>query len=158
METFSALLAFCAWNSPVTGEFPTQRPVTRIFDVFFDLRPNKRLSKQWQGWWIETPSRPLWRHCNVLLSISLWLKYFHIPKNIADLSKSRMAGKLPCLRGAWLKAKCWNSSFDWVINYCSQVCQVVFPLLFLVELSRLKCNKLDDVYHVVSWADLFSYI
>ena len=37
METFSALLAFCAGNSPVTGEFPTQRPVTRSFDVFFDL-------------------------------------------------------------------------------------------------------------------------
>ena len=29
-----------------TDEFPTQRPVTRSFDVFFDLRPNKRLSKQ----------------------------------------------------------------------------------------------------------------
>ena len=28
------------------GEFPAQRPVTRSFDVFFDLRPNKRLSKQ----------------------------------------------------------------------------------------------------------------
>ena len=37
METFSALLALCAGNSPVTGEFPSQRPVTRSFDVFFDL-------------------------------------------------------------------------------------------------------------------------
>ena len=46
METFSALLALCAGNSPVTGEFPAQRPVTRSFDVFFDPRPNKRLSKQ----------------------------------------------------------------------------------------------------------------
>ena len=44
METFSALLVFCAGNSPVTGEFPAQRPVSRSFDVFFDLRPNKRLS------------------------------------------------------------------------------------------------------------------
>ena len=34
METFSALLPLCAGNSPVTGEFPTQRPVTRSFDVF----------------------------------------------------------------------------------------------------------------------------
>ena len=42
METFSALLAICTGNSPVPGEFPTQRPVTRSFDVFFDLRPNKR--------------------------------------------------------------------------------------------------------------------
>ena len=37
METFSALLALCAGNSPVSGEFPSQRPVTRSFDVFFDL-------------------------------------------------------------------------------------------------------------------------
>ena len=43
---------------------PSQRPVTRNFDVFFDLHPNKRLSKQWWGWWFETPSHPLWRHCN----------------------------------------------------------------------------------------------
>ena len=65
METFSALLALCAGNSPVTGEFPSQRPVTRSFDVFFDLHLNKRLSTQSRGWWFETPSQPLWRHCNV---------------------------------------------------------------------------------------------
>ena len=46
MDTFSALLALCAGNSPVTGEFPARRPVTRSFDVFFDLGLNKRLSKQ----------------------------------------------------------------------------------------------------------------
>ena len=46
------------------GEFPTQRPVTRSFDVFFDLRLNKRLSKQPWGWWFETPSLSLWHHCN----------------------------------------------------------------------------------------------
>ena len=67
METFPALLALCAGNSPVTAEFPTQRPMTQNFDVFFDLHLNKRLSKQSWGWWFETPSRPLWRHCNVLL-------------------------------------------------------------------------------------------
>ena len=64
METFSALLASCAGNSPVPGEFPTQRPVTRSFDIFFDLSLNKRLSKQSWGWWFETLSSPLWRHCN----------------------------------------------------------------------------------------------
>ena len=46
METFSAFLTICAGNSPVTGEYPAQRPVTRSFDVFLDLRLNKRLSKQ----------------------------------------------------------------------------------------------------------------
>ena len=49
------------------GEFPAQRPVTRSFDVFFDLRTNKRLSKQPWGWWFETPSWSLWRHCNVAM-------------------------------------------------------------------------------------------
>ena len=65
MEIFSALLVICAGNSPVPGEFPAQRPVTRNFDVFCDLRLNKRLSKQSRGWWFETLSCSLWRHCNV---------------------------------------------------------------------------------------------
>ena len=70
METFSALLDLCAGNSPVTGEFPTQMPLTRSFDVFSDLHLNKRLSKHSWGWWFETPSRPLWHHCNELHSMT----------------------------------------------------------------------------------------
>ena len=66
METFSGLLDLCSGNSPVSGEFPSQRPVMRSFDAFFDLHQNKRLSKQSWGWWFETPSRPLWRHCNCM--------------------------------------------------------------------------------------------
>ena len=54
METFSALLALCAGNSSITGEFPSQRPVTRSFDIFFDLRLKKRLSKQSRRRWLET--------------------------------------------------------------------------------------------------------
>ena len=50
METFPALLALCAGNSPVTGEFPAQKPVTRSFDVLLDLRLNKWLRKQSSGW------------------------------------------------------------------------------------------------------------
>ena len=49
---------------PFLRGIPPQRPVARSFDVFFDLRLNKRLSKQSWGWWFETPSRSLWRHCN----------------------------------------------------------------------------------------------
>ena len=64
METFSALLALCAGNSPVTGEFPSQRPVMWSFDVFFDLCLNKLLSKQSRRWWFETSLRSLWRYCN----------------------------------------------------------------------------------------------
>ena len=51
-------------NPPVTVGFPSQRPVTRSFDVFFDLRLNKRLSKQSKRRWFETPSRSSLRNCN----------------------------------------------------------------------------------------------
>ena len=74
METFSALLAICAGKSPVTDGFPAQRPVTRSFDIFFDLRLNKRFSKQSWGWWFETLSCPLWRHGNVyVLFRDMWV-------------------------------------------------------------------------------------
>ena len=59
------LLAFCAGNSPVTSNFPSQRPVTRSFHVFFDLRLNKRLHKQSWGWWFETPAHQISRHCYI---------------------------------------------------------------------------------------------
>ena len=70
MEPFSALLALRTGNSPVSGEFPAQRPVTRSFDVCFDLHLIKRLGKHSQGWWFETLSRPLWRHCNKTKAIT----------------------------------------------------------------------------------------
>ena len=64
-----ALLAICVGNSPVPGEFPAQRPVTR--------RPNKRLSKQPWGWWFETPSWSLWRQCNGYNNIPWDMKPHH---------------------------------------------------------------------------------
>ena len=56
METFSALLALCARNSPVPGEFPAQRPVMRSFVVFFDLRPKN-------GWINNGEAGDLRRYC-----------------------------------------------------------------------------------------------
>ena len=56
MEIFSTLLAFCQGKSQASGEFPTQRPVKQSFDVFFDLRLNQPLSKQWTLRWLR-------RHC-----------------------------------------------------------------------------------------------
>ena len=82
METFSALLAICAENSPVPGEFSTQRPVTRSFDVYFDLRPNKGLSKQLWGWWFETQSCPLWRHRNVELPLHTLRHHLKFTKDL----------------------------------------------------------------------------
>ena len=54
-------------GSPVNSPHK-ERPVTRSFDAFFDLHLNKRLSIQWQGWWFETPSPSLWRHCNAKIA------------------------------------------------------------------------------------------
>ena len=78
METFSALLFLGAGNSPVSGEFPAERPVTRSCGVFFDLRLNKQLSKQSWGWWLETPWRSLWRHCNDAYNVTTINSVTHI--------------------------------------------------------------------------------
>ena len=77
MGTFSALQAICAGNSLVTGEFPAQRPVTRSFDVFFDLHLNKPLSKQWWGYHA---------HYDVIVILgvyrSSWSQYFTKTPNL----------------------------------------------------------------------------
>ena len=103
METFSASQAICTGNSPVPGEFPAQRPVTRSFDVFFDPRPNERLSKQSWGWWFETLSHNydvivmwgniLWLSCCIqcanwlfLCNLSLCVMISIMPIQIGRLS------------------------------------------------------------------------
>ena len=70
MTSFSTLLALFIWNSPVTGRL--QRPVMRSFDVFFDLRLIKRLSKQLWGWWFEMQLHSLWHHCNGQSLLGEW--------------------------------------------------------------------------------------
>ena len=67
----------------------TQRPVTRSFDVFFDLRLNERLSEQARGWWFETLPRPLWRHSNAFSGfrfrgdvVSNWQAKLHVKMSV----------------------------------------------------------------------------
>ena len=67
MKTFSALLALCEGNPPVTDGFPSQRPVKRSFDIFFDVCPNKRLRKQSICGSFGTPLCSLWRHCEIIV-------------------------------------------------------------------------------------------
>ena len=101
METFSTLLAFRAGNSPVTGEFPAQRPVTRSFDVSFDLR-NQQLSNQWRHWWFETPSRSLLRHCIVYTTVVLIVSCFNVTALYNDYLY--LYKQLPVLVwGIWVK-------------------------------------------------------
>ena len=83
-------------------EFPTQRPVTRSFDVFFDLRPNKRLSKQPWGWWFEPLSWSLWRHCYVILFVSalgyvlFYVSRYHCPACRTTLVATRFRVAVIC--------------------------------------------------------------
>ena len=102
------------------GEFtgprwiPAQRPVTRGFDVFFDLGPDKRLSKQSWGWWFETPSHSLWRHRNeyydcfrLLLAVSTVIhfrKAYHTVEDSIFLDKLYHCG----IRGIALQ---WFKSY-----------------------------------------------
>ena len=111
METFPAVLALCARNSPVTGEFSSQRPVRWGFDISLDLRLNKRLSKQSWGWWLKTTShsssssclnnsRKLFRnnhsltfcgmvfHAYTMLFRPICTSYFHVPNCVLILQST----------------------------------------------------------------------
>ena len=118
MERFSALVAIYAGNSPVPCEFPAQRPVTRSFDVFFDLRLNKRLSKQSWGWWFETLSHPLWRRRNGLwISVAqmpvdqatTWQKFNDWPLHAYSVISHQWVTLMP-----FLKAMLSYHLFDWL--------------------------------------------
>ena len=78
METFSASLALCAGNSPVPVNSPHKGQWRGALIFFFDLRLNKRLSKQPRGWWFEMPSWSLWRQCNVMTVTSQWAPCRHL--------------------------------------------------------------------------------
>ena len=80
------------------GEFTCHRWIshTKASDAelwfFFDLRPNKRFSKQSWGWWFDMPSPPLWHHCNVVISsnksydkyLSCW--WFEMQRCLCDIT------------------------------------------------------------------------
>ena len=121
METFSALLAICARNSPVHGEFHAQRPVTRSFDVFFDMRPNKR-------WVSNREAGDLRRHhahhdvivmiiAYVSLSGPLWCQYSLLAygnrHTLAEGINSHFVRYLLCFR-----IRCTNSMHFHVFCVC----------------------------------------
>ena len=125
METFSALPAICSGNSPVTGEFPTQRPVTRSIDVFFHLRLNKQMSEQSWGWWFETLSRPRWRHCNdaakTKQNTSEQCAYIY---GIYCKTRKTIAFYKPihCLNWCRLSVNCPGNKIHWNFNPNTKVC------------------------------------
>ena len=117
METFSALLIFCEGNSPVAGEFPSQRPVTRSFGVFFDVRPNKRLSKPWRRQWFETTSHSLWRHRNVSgFSLQYHKLISHLKESKYDIMKF-CTDTFECCEYKIVDYSSWSDTFQYVLNY-----------------------------------------
>ena len=125
METFSTLLAICVGNSPVTGEFPAQRPLAWSFDSFFDRHPNKRLSKQWRGWWLEKPSCQLWRQCN-----GIWMsaKASHITKSIVSSTTFKAYNK-DAIK-ALLTDPLWRESTGFLSQRASNVEHATMPLCY----------------------------
>ena len=156
METFSALLAICVGNSPVPGEFPAQRPVTWSFDVFFDLRLNKRLSKQLWGWRFETPWWSLWRQCNELFP------YFYIG---AVVSCGIVVASSTVFEYTYTTA---NMDYS---DLCAIQLQNMFEI-FLVEIQYLcrlwynhntlrqrqnGCHFPDNIFKWISWMKMYEF-
>ena len=109
MEIFSVLLVIYAGNSPVTGEFPGQRPVTRSFDVLFYLPLNKWLSKQWWSWWFEMQVSSLLCHCNVEKCFKNNLCVIPFPASPQpDNNHKRTDGQLMSMIIPYGRASSWN--------------------------------------------------
>ena len=89
METFFMLLALCAGNSPVTGEFPSQRPVTWSFDVFFDLRING---------WVNNHEAGDWRHPHNHYDVTVMYENTNIhPCDVSTLCRCCLSNHRPKL-------------------------------------------------------------
>ena len=124
METFSALLAICAGNSPVHGELSAQKPVTRRFDAFFDLRLNKRLTKQSWREWFETLSCPFWRHCN-------------------DMKKVPFRQRVSSLHGGSVvsRIKAGFPSRQWLPMWGACVYTYLYACVQIISFSQLCCSN-----------------
>ena len=116
MKIFSALLALCAGNSPVTGELPSQRPVARRFDAG-DFRRH-------------------WRHCSDLVGygcVNLQRHQWLVMSKTIGVLSLRMACKYKTLSFQWWFHQSENiriselpesigSYSDWqylrIVNFC----------------------------------------
>ena len=147
-----------AGNSPVTGEFPSHRPVTRSFDVCFDLRLNKRLSKQSRRRWVEAPSRSLWRHCNVVPNndpmIRAAVGWFGVQRVTLFQFWIGITGQFGGFRALWKEwPQIWHTALPWLpfleINYIlhsaavkSLWCQIIQKLVLSRGGNKLNIRSL----------------
>ena len=149
METLSALLALCAGNSPVTGEFPSQRPVTRSFDVFYDLHLNKCLSKQSKCRWFEMKSRSSWRHCNGKHWWNRWVEtHLKTCSNVDQLSVWNTHYRHPIARlwGQAMRRHLWVQCL-WSVLYLYQWCVVWYHVILNPVIIRYHCINTNPWIH-----------
>ena len=164
METFSALLAFCAGNSPVTGN-----KVTRSFDVFFDLRMNNRLSKRSRRRWFETPYRahydvtvmtkPLNYECWSGRLLSLW-KFWSMMTSWHGTA-FRIIGHL---RGESINGFSWHSGSNADLSCChgcnrEQTGKQTIEVLFIWDtMAFMRCHyNTRDVFNAANGTDYSCY-
>ena len=120
-------------------EIPAQRPVTRSFDVFFDLRLNNRLSKQSWGWWSETLPCPFWRHCNeithdistVTIFVQIYSRQAHWIINVPCRTQTWVL--IPLLPFSWAKWNCDHILESWI--------QGIYLAKFDVKFDTLHCTN-----------------
>ena len=163
MEIFSALLAICKGNSPITGEFPAQRPVTRSFDVFFDIRLNKRLSKQSWGWWFETLSCPLWRHCNVTLQCCHIFHWTQIMSGGSCCWPSLteiwalISNYIHVFCGYNYSSKCMNEIYPKLWHFVIPI-ETCFGMFYKRHMKWLHTEISDQTIHAVGNVELWYFV
>ena len=147
MEAFSTLLSLCAGNSPATGNSPHRGQWRGTLMFFFDLRRNKRLSKQPWGWWFKTPSWSLWRQCNeqnvllTLTSMCLYI-YMHIDPYVLYISICICICVIFILFN-WFHYLCprrtWSLALYFGKQYCTKMLHCyLFPCTLFWQLSIVK--------------------
>ena len=152
METFSTLLALCVGNSPVnspvTGEFPTQRPVMRSFDFFFDLRLNKWLCKQsWCGWF-ETPTCSLWGHRNDNIQRVVYLYLYPRPTKLeGGILYSPCPSVCPSVR----PSVCRRHGFGSISQVCFGISISNFICMLMVAIGRSLWIFSDFTFKMAAW-------
>ena len=164
-------------TGPLRGEstghrwFPLTKPVTRNFDVFFDLRLNKRLSKHSRRCWFETPSRSL--HYDVIVVMCVVFFFFQI-EGIEDEKKSQDEWKWSEWSGTTLL---WygvayrepvpltifrsNSKFDQILERCGLKMCLTDPAKFCTRhdsVTLVTCAKFHFHGTSHSWVVKLSHI
>ena len=130
----------------------SQRPVTRSFDVFFDLR----LNQQWRRRWFETPLRILWRHCNVELKLHglLATTEKHRQHNTLSGRTVRKYTIITSSNKAGITVRCRYNAVNFLINihknsspvmtgYGVSFCGSSIWLIFCLSFCNYSCNTLQ---------------